>query len=436
MDPASLAGLILVGGIAVLLLIGAPISVAVGLSSVSAMFVILGSENGVLTAAQQMFRGINSFALLAIPFFVLAGVIMNHGGIALRLVNAAKVLVGRVPGSLAQTNVAANALFGAVSGSAIAAASAVGSTIGPLQAKEKYDKAFAAATNIASAPSGMLIPPSNLMIVYALVSSTSIAALFVAGYVPGILWAVACMIIVWFYARKRPELKITEKVTFAEGLKTVLVAVPALLLIVVVIGGILLGFFTATEAAVIAVAYSLVLSFIYKTVSARQLPAILMDAARTTAVVMFLVGVSTIMGFVLSYAQIPALVSDLMFGVSDNPVVLLVLIALVLLVVGCFMDATPAVLIFTPIFLPIVTSFGVDPIHFGIVMIFNLCIGTITPPVGTVLFVGAKIANVAIEPVVRRLLPFFAALIVMLFVVTFTPGLSLWLPTQLGLITP
>ena len=320
MDPATLAGLILVVGIAVLLVIGAPISVAVGLSSVLAMFVILGVQNGVLAAAQQMFKGINSFALLAIPFFVLAGVIMNHGGIALRLVNAAKVLVGRMPGSLAQTNVAANALFGAVSGSSIAAAAAVGSTIGPLQAKEKYDKAFAAATNIASAPSGMLIPPSNLMIVYALVSSTSIAALFVAGYVPGILWAVACMIVVWLYARKRPELKVTERVSFVEGVRTVLVAVPALFLIVVVIGGILLGYFTATEAAVIAVAYSLVLSFIYRTVHVRQLPAILMDAARTTAVVMFLVGVSTIMGFVLSYAKIPALVSDLMFGVSDNQI--------------------------------------------------------------------------------------------------------------------
>jgi len=436
MEPAALAGLILVLGNAVLLVIGAPISVAVGLSSVAAMFVILGPENGVLTAAQQMFRGVNSFALLAIPFFVLAGVIMNHGGIALRLVNAAKVLVGRAPGSLAQTNVAANALFGAVSGSAIAAAAAVGSTIGPLQAKEKYDKSFAAATNIASAPSGMLIPPSNLMIVYALVSSSSIAALFVAGYVPGLLWAVACMVIVWLYARRRPELKVTERVGFAEGARTVLVALPALFLIVVVIGGILLGFFTATEAAVIAVAYSLVLSFVYRSVSVRQIPAILMDAARTTAVVMFLVGVSTIMGFVLSFAKIPALVSDLMFGVSSNPVVLLVLISAVLLLVGCFMDATPAVLIFTPIFLPIVTSFGVDPVHFGIIMIFNLCIGTITPPVGTVLFVGAKIAGVGIESVVRRLLPFFAALVVVLVIVVFTPGLSLWLPTQLGLLTP
>jgi tripartite ATP-independent transporter DctM subunit len=436
MDIAALAGLVLVGGIAVLLILGAPISIAVGLSATLAMFVIVGVENGVLTAAQQMFRGINSFSLLAIPFFVLAGVIMNNGGIALRLINAAKVMVGRMPGSLAQTNIAANALFGAVSGSAIAAAAAVGTTMTPLQKKEGYDKSFAAAANIASAPSGMLIPPSNLMIVYSLVSSTSVAALFVAGYIPGVMWAVACMIIVYFYARKRPELKISERVGFAAGAKIMLDAVPSLLLIVVVIGGILAGLFTATEAACIAVIYSLVLSFVYRTIRVSQLPSILMDAARTTAVVMFLVGVSTIMGFVLSFAKIPALVSSAMFGISENPVLLLLMIAVVLLVVGCFMDATPAVLIFTPIFLPIVMSFGINPIHFGIMMIFNLCIGTITPPVGTVLFVGAKIAGVSIEDVVRRLLPFFAALVATLLMVIFTPALSLWLPTALGLITP
>lgn len=436
MDIAALAGLVLVVGIAVLLLIGAPISIAVGLSATLAMFVIVGTQNGVLTAAQQMFKGINSFALLAIPFFVLAGVIMNNGGIALRLINAAKVLVGRAPASLAQTNIAANALFGAVSGSAIAAAAAVGTTMAPLQAKEGYDKSFAAAVNVASAPAGMLIPPSNLMIVYSLVSSTSVAALFVAGYVPGVMWALACMVIVYLYSRKHRELRYTEKVTFGEGVRTVLDAVPSLLLIAVVIGGILAGLFTATEAACIAVIYSLVLSFVYRTIRVRDLPRILMESARTTAVVMFLVGVSTIMGFVLSFAKIPALVSSTMFGISENPVVLLLLIAVVLLVVGCFMDATPAVLIFTPIFLPMVMSFGVDPVHFGIMIIFNLCIGTITPPVGTVLFVGAKIANVGIEPVVRQLLPFFAALVVTLVVVIFTPGLSLWLPSALGLTGP
>lgn len=434
MDMALVAALILLGGIAVFLLIGAPISVGVGLSSMIALFVILGVENGVLTSAQQVFRGINSFPLLAIPFFVLAGVIMNNGGIALRLINAAKVLVGRAPGSLAQTNVAANALFGAVSGSGVAAAAAIGATMGPLQAKEGYNRNFSAATNIASAPAGMLIPPSNLMIVYSLVSSASIAALFVAGYIPGILWAAVCMVIVYFYARKKPELKVTEKTTFSEGARTILVALPALFLIVVVIGGILGGIFTATEASNIAVIYSLVLSAIYRSIKLKDIPRILMDATRTTAVVMFLVGVSSIMGFVMSFAKVPSMVSEAMFTVTSNPVGLLLLIALVLLVVGLFMDPTPAVLIFTPIFLPIVTGFGIHPVHFGIMMVFALSVGTITPPVGPILFVGAKVADLKIEDVIRRLLPFFVALVTLLIIVIFTPGLSMWLPTLLGLV--
>jgi tripartite ATP-independent transporter DctM subunit len=434
MDPAALAALLLLGGIALFLVVGAPVSVAVGLSSLAAMFVILGTEDGVLTSAQQIFRGINSFPLLAIPFFVLAGVIMNNGGIALRLINAAKVMVGRAPGSLAQTNVAANALFGAVSGSGVAAAAAVGSTMAPLQAKERYDRGFAAATNIASAPSGMLIPPSNLMIVYSLVSGSSIAALFVAGYLPGILWAGVCMVIVHLYARRRPELKVTDRIGVAQSLKVLLDAVPSLLLIVVVIGGILAGVFTATEASCIAVLYALALSFVYRAISVRQLPGILMDATRTTSVVMFLIGVSTIMGFVLSFARIPQMVADGMFGLTRNPVLLLLMIAVMLLVIGCFMDPTPAVLIFTPIFLPIVESFGIHPVHFGLMIVFALSIGTITPPVGPILFVGAKVADLGIEDVVRRLLPYFAALIVVLIVVIFTPGLSLWLPGLLGLL--
>lgn len=434
MDVAVLAATILVVGIVTLLLLGAPISVAVGLSSVLAAISVLGIEGGSIVAAQRMFRGINSFSLLAIPFFVLAGVIMNNGGIALRLINAAKVLVGRMPGSLAQTNVAANALFGAVSGSAVASVAAVGSTMGPLQAKEGYDKNFAAAANIASAPAGMLIPPSNLMIVYSLVSSSSIAALFVAGYVPGLLWAATCMVIVYLYARKRPELRVTDQPTWGVRAKTILDALPSLALIVVVIGGILAGYFTPTEASCIAVLYALVLSFVYRAISVRDLAPILLDAARTTSIVMFLIGVSTIMSFVMSFTGIPGRVAEAMLGISENTTVLLLLIAVVMLIVGCFMDPTPAVLIFAPIFLPVVTELGIDPVHFGILLVFNLSIGTITPPVGPVLFVGARVAGLRIEDVVRRLLPFFVALVVMLLVVIFVPQLSLWLPETLGLL--
>ena len=436
METAPLAALILLAGISIFLVIGAPISIAVGLSSMTALFVVLGVENGVLTSAQQVFRGINSFPLLAIPFFVLAGVIMNNGGIASRLVNAAKVMVGRTPGSLAQTNVAANAMFGAVSGSGVAAAAAIGSTMGPMQAKEGYDRGFSAATNIASAPAGMLIPPSNLMIVYSLVSSASVAALFVAGYIPGLLWALACMVIVYLYSRSRPELRITRRVGFAEGTRTIVAALPAMVLIVIVIGGILLGYFTPTEASNIAVVYSLILSAIYKAIKLSDLPRILMEAARTTSVVMFLIGVSSIMGFVMSFAKVPAMVSEAMFTVSSNPVVLLLLIAVVLLIVGLFMDPTPAVLIFAPIFLPIVSAFGIHPVHFGIMMVFALSVGTITPPVGPILFVGAKVAGLGIEDVLRRLMPFFAVLIALLVVVIFTPALSMWLPGVLGLVTP
>lgn len=434
MTVATVAALILVIGIFSLLLLGAPISVAVGISAALATVSALGFENGLLTSAQQMFRGVNNFALLAIPFFILAGVIMNNGGIALRLINAAKVLVGRMPGSLAQTNVAANALFGAVSGSAVAAVAAVGSTMGPLQAKEGYDKNFAAATNIASAPAGMLIPPSNLMIVYSLVSSSSIAALFVAGYIPGFMWAAACMIVVYFYARKRPELKVTDMPSIGVRAKIVLDAVPALLLIVVVIGGILLGYFTPTEASCIAVVYSLVLSFIYRSIKISDLHRIFLDSARTTSVVMFLIGVSSIMGWVMSFAKIPGMVADAMFTLSDNPAVLIILISVLLLIVGCFMDPTPAVLIFTPIFLPVVMSLGMDPVHFGIIMVLNLSLGTITPPVGPVLFVGAKIAELRMEDVIRKIMPFFGALLVLLLLVMFIPQLSLWLPNLLGLL--
>ncbi|MFD6136611.1 TRAP transporter large permease [Isoptericola sp. NPDC056618] len=433
MEVAAIAGLVLIVGILALLALGIPISVAVGTSSALAAITVLGFENGLLTSAQQMFRGVNNFSLLAIPFFVLAGVIMNNGGIALRLVNFAKMLVGRAPGSLAQTNVAANAMFGSVSGSAVAAVAAVGSTMGPLQAREGYPKDFAAATNIASAPSGMIIPPSNLMIVYSLVSSTSVAALFVAGYVPGILWAAVCMVIVHLYARKRPELRVTEKLSGPARLKVAGEAVPALLLIVIVIGGILAGVFTPTEASCIAVLYSLVLSFVYRSIKVRDLGEILLESGRTTAIVMFLVGVSAVMSWVMSFAQIPQLVTDALLTVSTNPYVLIVLIVVLLLVIGCFMDPTPAVLIFAPIFLPVVTAFGMDPVHFGIFMVLALSIGTITPPVGPVLFVGARVSGMSIESVMRRLVPFFVGLVILLLVVAMTPALSLWLPGLLGL---
>jgi len=433
MDPSSLAALILLIATVVLLVLGTPIAIAVGAATALSMLAIFTPEQVALTTSQRMFTGINSFPLLAIPFFVLAGVIMNNGGIATRLIDAARVLVGRMPGSLAQANVAANAMFGAVSGSAVAAAAAVGTTMAPQQKREGYDPRFAAAVNIASAPAGMLIPPSNVLIVYSLVSSTSVAALFVGGYLPGILWALACMLIVHLYARKRPELRATEKVTVAVAATTILKAIPALLLIVIVIGGILAGVFTPTEAAVIAVLYSLVLAVIYRSVTLKELPAIFLEATRTTSIVVFLIGVSTAMAWMMSFARVPAIISELILGLSSNPTIVLLLIAIALLIIGTFMDATPAILIFTPIFLPIATQMGMDPIHFGLFMTFAVCVGVITPPVGTVLFVGARIGKVTMESVLRPLIPFFVALALVLILVLYVPALSTWLPTLLGL---
>ncbi|MFC4616699.1 TRAP transporter large permease [Cellulomonas algicola] len=435
MTDVALVTAVLFGGMAVLMAIGAPVSISIGLPSAVSLVLVLGLEDGAATSAQRMFNGVNSFALLAIPFFILAGGIMNNGGIATRLINLAKVLVGRTPAPLAQTNVLANMLFGAISGSAIAAAAAVGTTMSPMQARERYDRAFTAATNVASAPSGMLIPPSNLMIIYAMASgSASVGALFLAGYVPGVLWGVACMLVVAWYARRHPELREPVRADLRQIGTVFVQALPSLALVVVVIGGIVGGFFTATEGSAVAVVASLVLSFLYRAIRVRDLPRILYSAARTSSVVIFLIGVSSIMSFVMSFTRMPQLIAEGLFGWTDSKVVVLLVMMLVLLVIGIPLDATPAVLIFTPIFLPIAMQYGIDPVHFGIMLTFNLCIAIISPPSAPVLFVGAQVAGVRIEPVIRHLVPFFLALVAVLFLVVFVPGLSLWLPGLVGLL--
>ena len=434
MDPILLAGLVLVLGIAVSIILGIPIAVGIGLSSFGALMVLLDYDRAALVSAQRMFTGINSFTLLAIPFFVLAGVLMNQGGIAGRLIDAAKVLVGRMPNSLAHTNVLANALFGAVSGAAVAAAAAIGTVMTPRMREDKYDRNFAAAVNVASAPAGMLLPPSNTFIVYSLVSSTSVAALFIAGVGPGLVWVVACMIVVGFLGMRYGGSRSTERPTVGLALLTIWRAVPSLLMIVIVVGGILAGFFTATESSAVAVVYCLLLGFIYRQVKIKDLPGIFMEAARTTAIVMLLVAVSTVLSFVMSLGHIPRIVSDGLLGLSQNPNVILMIMMVILLIVGTFMDPTPAILIFTPIFLPIVLTFGIDPVHFGTMIVYSLSVGVITPPVGNVLFVGARVAGLKIEPVVAKLAWFLVALFFGLLIVVFVPQISLWLPTVMGLL--
>lgn len=418
----------------ILLLIGVPISISIGLSSTLSMMLILPFEGAMTTAAQRLFIGTNSFSLLAIPFFILAGNIMNNGGIAIRLVNCAKIMSGRLPGSLAQSNIVANMLFGAISGSGVAAAAAVGGTMAPLQEKEGYSKEFSTAVNIASAPTGMLIPPSNTLIVYSTVAgSVSISALFIAGYIPGILWGLGVMIIAGIMAKSEGYIT-HRRPTVIEAIKVFLDAIPSLLLIVIVIGGILKGVFTATEGSAIAVVYSLILSLIYGAIKPKHLPKILLDSAKMTSIVIFMIGVSSIMSWVMAFTNIPTIIANTLLGITSNKYLILLIMNALLLIIGTFMDPTPAVLIFTPIFLPITQAFGMHPVHFGIMIVFNLCIGTITPPVGPILFTGCKVGGVTIEQVFKRLIPFFAVTAAILMIVTYVPTLSLWLPKVLGLI--
>ena len=433
MNTAIISGLIILVLLVIMLVAGVPIAVALGISSVCAILPVMDTSVAVLTGAQRIFSGISVFSLLAIPFFILAGNIMNKGGIAVRLINLAKLVTGRTAGALAQTNVLANMLFGAISGSGTAAASAMGSIIGPIEKDEGYDPNFSAAANIATAPTGLLIPPSNVMITFSLVSGgTSVAALFMAGYIPGILWGLARMIVIYFIAKKR-NYRSKQKFTFKEAMNIIFQALPCLLLIIIVIGGIIAGVFTATEGSVVAVVYSLLLSlFGYKSIKLKDIPALLKDSAEMTGIIIFLIGVSSIMSWVMAFTNIPTLVSNGLLAISDSKIVILLMINIILLIVGTFMDMTPACLIFTPIFLPVCTALGMNTIHFGIMLIFNLCIGTITPPVGTTLFVGVKVGNVKIETVFKQLLVYFAAIFVVLMLVTYIPQLSLWLPGLMG----
>ena len=433
MSTALLSGLIILVLLVIMLIAGVPIAVALGISSICAILPVMDTSVAVLTGAQRIFSGISVFSLLAIPFFILAGNIMNKGGIAVRLINLAKLVTGRAPGALAHTNVVANMLFGAISGSGTAAASAMGSIIGPIEKDEGYDPNFSAAANIATAPTGLLIPPSNVMITFSLVSGgTSVVALFMAGYIPGILWGLACMVVIYFIAKKKGY-RSTSKFTGKEKIKVLLEAIPCLLLIIIVIGGIIGGIFTATEGSVVAVVYSLLLSlFGYKSIKLKEIPRILKESAEMTGIIIFLIGVSSIMSWVMAFTNIPSLVSEGLLAISDNKFVILFIINIILLIVGTFMDMTPACLIFTPIFLPVCTALGMNTIHFGIMMIFNLCIGTITPPVGTTLFVGVKVGKVKIETVFRQLLWYFLAIFIVLMLVTYIPQLSLWLPSLMG----
>ena len=427
--------IILVVSFVILMIANVPVAFCIGVSTLLAIWTASADLPAATLVAQKMATGINKFALLAIPFFVLSGLLMGRGGIARRLIDCANVFVGPFRGGLAHVNAVTCMLFGSISGSAAAAVSSIGGFMVPVMKRHGYHRDFSASITITAATTGLLIPPSNVMIVYSLATggAVSVAAIFIAGVVPGILVGLALMVVAGFISVRRNYGR-EERVALKDAFLRIVRAIPALLLVVVILGGILGGGFTATEASAIAVVYSLLLSVvIYREVKPRELPGLLVQCGVITSVVMLLVGTSMAMSWILAYQNIPQNISAALLRLTDNKYAILLIVNLILLAVGTFMDMTPAVLIFTPIFLPVVKDLGMDPIHFGIVMIMNLCIGVCTPPVGTCLFLGCGIAETTVSKIIWHLLPFFAAMIVVLLVTTYLPWLSLLLPDLFGL---
>lgn len=432
MELALLEIVVLAGSFVLLLAAGVPVAFAIGVATTLTLLLAMPTLPALTTVAQRMATGLDAFSLLAIPFFILAGQLMNRGGSARRLIDFAKSVLGMLPGGLAYVNVLAAMLFGAISGSAVAAASAIGSVMAPRMAREGYDREVSAAVNITAATTGLVIPPSNILIVYSLAAGgVSIGALFLAGYVPGILMGLALMAVAGVTAHRRGY-PVDKGSSVAEALRRFLAALPSLFLLVVVIGGIVAGLFTATEAAAVAVLYSFVLARISGEIRVRDLPDILRQSVATTSVVLLLVATSMAMSWVLAYENVPQSITSALLGLTDSRIAILLMMNVVLLAVGTVMDMTPAVLIFTPIFLPVATQLGLDPVHFGIVLVMNLCIGLCTPPVGSVLFVGCGVGGTTISKVTRPLLPFFFAMVAALFAVTYVEGLAMWLPRLFG----
>lgn len=426
---------IIIGILAILLVVGVPISYSIGISSLVAILQTVPLDVSVITGAQRIFVGMSKFSLTAIPFFILAGNLMNQGGIAKRLVDFVMALLGKLPGALLVTNIGANALFGAISGSASAAAAAVGSMVEQGEEELGYDKALCAATNGASAPSGLLIPPSNALITYSLAAGgTSVAALFLAGYIPGIIWALCCIVVAIIIAKKKGYKGMPGKFDWKNLGVCTLRALPSLSLIVVVIGGIVGGIFTATEGSAIAVVYALILGICYRNITVKSFWNIVIESAKMSGMVVFLIGVSNILGWVMAFTQIPQAISAALLGVTHNPIILLLIMNVILLIAGTFMDVTPAILIFTPLFLPVVQSFGMNPVQFGLILVYNLCIGNITPPVGNTLFVAIKVGRTSLSKVMPYMLWYYIAILIGLLLVTYVPIISLGLPMAAGLL--
>jgi tripartite ATP-independent transporter DctM subunit len=421
---------VLLGAFAVLCAIGVPVAYALGLAAlIAAVWIDVPLEAVML----KMSDGTDDFSLLAVPFFVLAGAIMGEGGMAVRLINLARVFVGVVRGGLALVNVLAMTLLGAVSGSSVADTSAVGSVMIPQMVRQGYPRVFSTNVTICGSIQALLIPPSHNMVIYSVAAggTVSVAHLLVGGVFPGLLFGLCLIGLVLWTARKR-NFPTDEPVPLARVPRIILDAVWGLITIVIIMGGILSGVFTATESAAVACVYAFVVTvFVYRDYKLRDLPHLLHRVVKTVAMVMMLIGFSVAFGYMMALMRIPAIMTELFLGISDNKYVFLLLVNVLLLVLGTFMDLAPMLLICTPIFLPVIHKLGIDPVHFGIIMILNLGIGLITPPVGPTLFVGCAIGKVTMEEVSRELWPFYGAMCLALLIVTYFPPLSLWLPSLL-----
>ena len=420
---------LLLGGFAFLVLLRVPIAFALGISAVTTAFYL---DIPMALMAQGMVRGINSFALLAIPFFILAGEIMGEGGICQRLIAFSNAIVGRIRGGLALVNVLASMFFGGISGSSVADTSAVGSMLIPMMKEKGYDADYAVAVTITGSTQGILIPPSHNMIIYSMVAGgVSVGGLFLAGIVPGVFLGLALMLMSYIIAVKR-NYPAGERVSWKDALSATKDAALGLFTAVIVVGGVVTGLYTATESAAIAAIYAFFVSFfVYRHVPLSHMRTILMKSLRTLAIVMALIATSSAFGWMLAYLKVPALATQTLLSISDNKYVILLVLNALLLFLGCIMDMAPLILITTPILLPVATKIGVDPIHFGIIMMLNLSIGLLTPPVGSTLFVGCAIGNISIEKLSRTMIPFYATMIAVLLLITYVPELVMFIPKLL-----
>ncbi|MDF2952207.1 MAG: dicarboxylate transporter, DctM subunit [Anaerocolumna sp.] len=421
--------LILLGTFIVLLFINTPISFALLTASIVTAIYL---KVPLMSVAVQMVKGIHSFSLMAIPFFILAGEIMGAGGISRRIIAFTNVLVGRVRGGLAQVNILASMFFGGISGSAIADVSSIGAMLIPMMVENGYDEDYSVDVTITSACQGIIIPPSHNMIIFAVsAGGISVGRLFLGGILPGILLGVGLMIVSYIIAVKRGYPK-GKKISRKEAWQTTVSALLGLMTAVIIIGGVIGGVFTATESAAVACLYAFVITFfVYREIPLRHMNVILMNSLKTLAMVLALIASCNAFGWFLAYLRIPSLVTNFLLGISDNKIVLLLLINLLLLALGCIMDMAPLIMITTPILMPVVQAIGMDPIQFGVMMVLNLAIGLCTPPVGAVLFVGCSIGKISIEKLVKSLIPFYASMVIVLLLVTFIPEIVLFLPNLL-----